>query len=355
MHYQKREQELLNQLSVPLDSRIQDLLQQLKASHEDLLHQQLAQLRRTYLQQLPSANPIIVLSQPDDNTTTTPTSPAMSQVEADASRMLHIVMTQEGADITQNMTRGNVETSAQVGNPIDDLGVKENTENNITGMSDRPNIKLQMTSPEGTTVSFKSEHLQAEADGTILVQEHVVEHAYDVDSSQEILQQHATGNHQVLQVQETDHHQVLEAQETGHHQVLEVQETGHHQVLEVQETGHHQVLEVQETGHHQVLEAQETGHHQVLEVQETGHHQVLEAQETGHHQVLEAQETGHHQVLEAQETVHHQVLEVQETGHHQVLEAQETDSQEVLDTHLKFDINREDEVESPPTKRKKTV
>lgn len=46
---QKREQELVAQLSVPLDDRIQELLQSLKTQHEDLLHQQLAQLRRSYI------------------------------------------------------------------------------------------------------------------------------------------------------------------------------------------------------------------------------------------------------------------------------------------------------------------
>ena len=51
--YQKREQDLLSQLSIPLDERIHELLVQLKADHEDLLHQQLAQLRRVYLAQLP--------------------------------------------------------------------------------------------------------------------------------------------------------------------------------------------------------------------------------------------------------------------------------------------------------------
>ena len=47
--YQRREQELLNQLSIPLDKGIQQLLQQLEASHKDLLHNHLAQLKRTYL------------------------------------------------------------------------------------------------------------------------------------------------------------------------------------------------------------------------------------------------------------------------------------------------------------------
>ena len=47
--YQHREQELLNQLSIPLDKGIQQLLEQLEASHKDLLHNHLAQLKRTYL------------------------------------------------------------------------------------------------------------------------------------------------------------------------------------------------------------------------------------------------------------------------------------------------------------------
>lgn len=47
--YQRREQELLNQLSIPLDKGISQLLEQLETAHKDLLHHQLAQLKRTYL------------------------------------------------------------------------------------------------------------------------------------------------------------------------------------------------------------------------------------------------------------------------------------------------------------------
>lgn len=47
--YQHREQELLNQLSIPLDKGISQLLEQLETTHKDLLHHQLAQLKRTYL------------------------------------------------------------------------------------------------------------------------------------------------------------------------------------------------------------------------------------------------------------------------------------------------------------------
>lgn len=49
--YQKREQELMAQLSIPLDKGIQDLLHSLEEQHRDLLRQQLAFVRRTYLLQ----------------------------------------------------------------------------------------------------------------------------------------------------------------------------------------------------------------------------------------------------------------------------------------------------------------
>ena len=41
----------MTQLSIPLDNHIHELLVQLKSQHEDLLHQQLAQIRRAYIQQ----------------------------------------------------------------------------------------------------------------------------------------------------------------------------------------------------------------------------------------------------------------------------------------------------------------
>ena len=58
---QKREQELLNQLSVPLDNQINDLMLQLKSQHEELLHHQLAQVRRQYIQHV-SQHSISIIS-----------------------------------------------------------------------------------------------------------------------------------------------------------------------------------------------------------------------------------------------------------------------------------------------------
>ena len=46
--YEKREQDLLTQLSVPLDSCIEQIFSKMKADHEDLLHHQMALLRRSY-------------------------------------------------------------------------------------------------------------------------------------------------------------------------------------------------------------------------------------------------------------------------------------------------------------------
>ena len=57
---QKREQELLNQLSVPLDNQINDLMLHLKSQHEELLHHQLAQVRRQYIQQVSQQNISII-------------------------------------------------------------------------------------------------------------------------------------------------------------------------------------------------------------------------------------------------------------------------------------------------------
>ena len=57
---QKREQELLNQLSVPLDNQINDLMLQLKSQHEELLHHQLSQVRRQYIQHVSQQNISII-------------------------------------------------------------------------------------------------------------------------------------------------------------------------------------------------------------------------------------------------------------------------------------------------------
>ncbi|KAK3086014.1 hypothetical protein FSP39_012162, partial [Pinctada imbricata] len=45
---QKREQQLLRQISVPLDKNIEKLLSQLESQHRDLLHQQLLEIKRSY-------------------------------------------------------------------------------------------------------------------------------------------------------------------------------------------------------------------------------------------------------------------------------------------------------------------
>ena len=66
--YQKREAELLNQIKIPLDERISVLLNDLKNQHEELLHHQLAHIRRTYLHQLS-----------DEVTTSDPKSPSRAE------------------------------------------------------------------------------------------------------------------------------------------------------------------------------------------------------------------------------------------------------------------------------------
>ena len=45
---QKREQSLIQQISVPLDKNIQKLLSQLEVQHRELLHQQLLEIKRSY-------------------------------------------------------------------------------------------------------------------------------------------------------------------------------------------------------------------------------------------------------------------------------------------------------------------
>ena len=73
--YQRREQELLNQLSIPLDKGIQHLLEQLETAHKDLLHHQLAQLKRTYLSvnNVTDTNPQMFLITPNPSSTSTDT------------------------------------------------------------------------------------------------------------------------------------------------------------------------------------------------------------------------------------------------------------------------------------------
>lgn len=47
-NYQKREQEYLEQLSVPLDKNIENILKQMENQHRSLLHQHLLNLKREY-------------------------------------------------------------------------------------------------------------------------------------------------------------------------------------------------------------------------------------------------------------------------------------------------------------------
>lgn len=48
LSYQKREEELLEQVSVPLDRNIETLLKNMETQHRDLLHQQLLVIKREY-------------------------------------------------------------------------------------------------------------------------------------------------------------------------------------------------------------------------------------------------------------------------------------------------------------------
>ncbi|XP_013399915.1 protein TAPT1 homolog isoform X2 [Lingula anatina] len=54
--YQRREQELLGQLSVSLDDKIQDMITNLQNQHQELLHQQLAEVKREFTSQLHAAS-----------------------------------------------------------------------------------------------------------------------------------------------------------------------------------------------------------------------------------------------------------------------------------------------------------
>ncbi|CAI9740836.1 protein TAPT1 homolog isoform X2 [Octopus vulgaris] len=53
-NYQKREQELINQLCPPAEKTVAELIEQMEVQHRNLLNQHLAQLRSTYLSNLPS-------------------------------------------------------------------------------------------------------------------------------------------------------------------------------------------------------------------------------------------------------------------------------------------------------------
>ncbi len=95
---QKREADLTAQLSIPLDTHIHDLLQQLKAQHEDLLHQQLAQVRRSYLEQL---------------TEHTETAAVVSEAAEDitAAPAENVVFVQDNSNVQQQVQETRVRTS----------------------------------------------------------------------------------------------------------------------------------------------------------------------------------------------------------------------------------------------------
>ncbi|XP_074642192.1 uncharacterized protein LOC141899661 [Tubulanus polymorphus] len=70
-NYQKREHELLNQLTANLDDKTQQLMNQLERAHKELLRNHITQARRTYLQQLENGNlQINVDSESTTNSTT---------------------------------------------------------------------------------------------------------------------------------------------------------------------------------------------------------------------------------------------------------------------------------------------
>jgi hypothetical protein len=149
LHYQKREQDLLQQLSVPLDARIQELLQQLKESHEDLLHQQLAQLRRSYMTQEAEEQPFIVISEPSDHGNTT----TISQVQTDSSGTYQIVMTPDGPTVTNS----SVTVSSAMADHM--------TESGIMTTADGTKIKIVTASAftDGTTETIP---MEAHMEGT---------------------------------------------------------------------------------------------------------------------------------------------------------------------------------------------
>ena len=196
--YQKREQELLNQLSVPLDDRIQDLLQQLKTSHENLLHQQLAQLRRTYLQQITTVaghpEPMIVISQPSgqqDGAAGTATAAPVTQIQQIAqSDGTVIIMTPQ--QVTQTDCHGNA-------HKIEGIDISEGTTcttnivseeihgNGIVTATHNSDIEIKIHAPpEGATHSMPHEEslsnshlgetpLQGHGEGHVHVEEGVDE------------------------------------------------------------------------------------------------------------------------------------------------------------------------------------
>ncbi|CAH1801018.1 unnamed protein product [Owenia fusiformis] len=57
---QEKEQNLINQLSIPLDEKIQSLIAELQTRHTDLIHQQLGEVKRTYCQRLGKDIPISI-------------------------------------------------------------------------------------------------------------------------------------------------------------------------------------------------------------------------------------------------------------------------------------------------------
>ena len=180
---QKREQDLVQQLSVPLDARIQELLQQLKDNHEDLLHQQLAQLRRSYVQQAPGGEPIIVISQPSSDGTVTKTSTPITQVQADASGTLHFVMTQDGTAVCSDVTQSSAIDS---GTGAGDMATAQIAHSNIVTTADGTELKIvaatSLDSTQGEALSGAS--LDTGETTQILVQEAVpqpnTEHAQEI-------------------------------------------------------------------------------------------------------------------------------------------------------------------------------
>lgn len=128
-NHQRREQELLSQLTIPLGEKTSEILTSLKEQHEELLHQQLAHLKEAYLQSLASTqysnsesplhaqfdSEVVTLAVAPDGTTSSSVpmiinSEGQALVNSDG----HTPVISEGQMVTSSVLEGTDITSSQL-------------------------------------------------------------------------------------------------------------------------------------------------------------------------------------------------------------------------------------------------
>ncbi|XP_064619016.1 uncharacterized protein LOC135482688 isoform X2 [Lineus longissimus] len=164
-NYQKQETELLNQLRVPLDTKMQELLSVLQTQHQDLLHQQLAQVRRKYLQQLDKVDENYAVGVGDENLLVEISDDSVVQVSND-----HSIMHVSNDDSVHADTNGELEDHIVVSMSNDHMVTGADVVTSCTVTQVAPRVVDSLDSGDKQVVSISCSVLD---DGEMLTVEEI--------------------------------------------------------------------------------------------------------------------------------------------------------------------------------------